>query len=110
MLVRRQLWSQRMRLRTIEDVGDSLAFVRSKRGDVNQRLYLLIPGGRDHSSSISVTRKDDRPRNSLQRALKCSRIVSKRGECNGAANTLMPSAASGAMTLAQLDPSAQAPC
>src|SRR5580693_6933308 len=27
MIVRRQLWSQRMRLATIEDIGDSLAFI-----------------------------------------------------------------------------------
>jgi hypothetical protein len=99
-----------MRLGTIEDIGDSLALVRRKGGDVNKRLDILIPCSPDHGPSVSVTRTNDRPRSSLQRALNRRQILSKRRQGNGAASTLTPSAASGPMTLAQLDPSAQAPC
>src|SRR5271170_1519718 len=80
MIVRCQLWSQRMRLGTIEDIGDSLALVRSKGGDVNQRLHLLAPCSRDHGPSISVTRKHDWPRSSLQRTLDRGSILSKRSQ------------------------------
>src|ERR1700730_9627639 len=98
-----------MRLGTIEDIGDSLALVRRKGGDVNKRLDILIPCSPDHGPSVSVTRTNDRPRSSLQRALNRRQILSKRRQGNGAASNLTPSAASGPMTLAQLDPSAQAP-
>src|SRR6516225_6801618 len=57
MTVRCQLWSQRVRLGTIEDIGDSLAFIRSQARDVNKRLHLVIPCSRDHGSSVGVTDK-----------------------------------------------------
>ena len=63
-----------MRLGPIEDIGDGLAFVRSKGGDVNQRLHLLMARSRDHGPGVGVTRKNDRPRSSLQRALNGRRI------------------------------------
>src|SRR5260370_19906683 len=66
MIVWCQLWSQRMRLGTIEDIGDSLALVRSKGGDVNKRLHLLTPCSRYHGPSVGVTHKNDRRRNSLR--------------------------------------------
>src|SRR6266851_8932762 len=69
-----------MRLGTIEDIGDSLALVWSKGGDVNKRLHLLTPCSRDHGPSVGVTHKNDRPRNSLQRALNGRRILGKRGQ------------------------------
>ena len=67
-----------MRLAMIEDIGDGLAFIGREGGDVNERFHLLIPGSRDHSSSVSMPRKNDRPRSSLQRALNRGNILSKR--------------------------------
>src|SRR5271156_6495620 len=80
MLVRRQLWCQRMRLGTIKDIGDSLAFIRSKASDVNKRLHLLIPRSRDHGASIGVPHKNGGSRNSLQCALNGRGILGKRGQ------------------------------
>jgi hypothetical protein len=48
-----------MRLVSAEDISHSLALVRSKGGDINKRLHLLIPCSRDHDPSVRVTRKNE---------------------------------------------------
>jgi hypothetical protein len=68
-----------MGLGTIKDIGDSLAFIRSKARDVNKRPHFLIPCSRDHGSSVGVPHKNGGSRNSLQRALNGRCILGEGG-------------------------------
>jgi len=94
----------------IEDFADRLAFVRSERGDVDEGLHVLIPGGRDYGPCVSVGRKQ-LPERKLAPA--CAQGPPFHQQTRSGARAPLaptPSTASGPMTLAQLDPFAQAPC
>jgi hypothetical protein len=96
-------------MRSCSAVRNQLALVRSKGGDINKRRPLLIPSSRDHGPSVRVTRKNDRPRNSLKRALNGRRILGKGGQRQGRREHPDAFGSRRPMTLAKLDPSAQAP-
>ena len=98
-----------MRLGAIEDVRDRLALVRRQGGDVDQRLHLVAARRRDHGAGIGVTGQDDRPRHPLQGAIERRHVILERCQRQRRRRPPEPSAASGPMIFAQLDPSAQAP-
>jgi hypothetical protein len=80
--------------------------IRSKAGDVDKRLHVLIPCRRDHGSIVGVPTRTAGPetRSSVRSTAPVSSANEVRG--SGAASTRTVWAASGPMTLAQLDPSA----
>jgi hypothetical protein len=72
-----RLW---MRLGPVEDIGDRLAFVRSERGDVDERLHLFAARRRDHRTRISVADENDRLSRAIKGSIKCRHIIEERGQ------------------------------
>ena len=80
MIVGRELGRLRMRLGAVEHIRDRFALVRSERGDVDQRLHLLVARRPDDGSGIGVADENDRPCHPLQGSIKRRHVVPERGQ------------------------------
>ena len=64
-----------MRRAAVEDVGHRLAFVRSERCHVDERLHLVAAGRPNDRAGIGVASEDNRPFDSLERPIERGDIV-----------------------------------
>jgi len=77
-IVGRELGRLRMRLSTIENVGNGFALVRSESSHVNECPHLLVPCGPDHGPGIGVAGENDRSRHARERSFERRDVVAER--------------------------------
>src|SRR4029077_17261495 len=86
--IRSKLGSLRKRFITVKNLGDGLALVRGKRGDINQRFYALLIGSGNHCTGIGVSGYNDVAVHPSDRPVQGHDIVAKRGERERRGNDL----------------------